>query len=151
MPLCMGGAGVRGFSRPVWECLLLNTMPGGCLTPRRSSFFLFWRVISCLCSGSLARRANFLGSPEKRAGLGSLLDSEVGFNSRALQCCWGPRFHNSSPSIPVLCPCLKFRVPLTSTFSEDDSYGLLCLPYGSRPTLSYGLLCLPCGDLCCSC
>lgn len=70
---------------------------------------------------------------------------------RGVTCCSGPRFHNSSPSIPVLCPCLKFRVPLTSTFSEDDSYGLLCLPYGSRPTLSYGLLCLPCGDLCCSC
>jgi hypothetical protein len=29
VPLCMGGAGVRGFFRPVW----------GCLTPHKSSFF----------------------------------------------------------------------------------------------------------------
>jgi hypothetical protein len=38
-PLCKGGAGVRGFSRPAWEVLLLTLMPGGRLAPRGSSFF----------------------------------------------------------------------------------------------------------------
>ena len=36
-PLCKGGVGVRGFSRPAWG-LLLTLMPGGRLAPRRSSF-----------------------------------------------------------------------------------------------------------------
>ena len=40
-PLCTGGAGVRGISRPVWECLLLNTMPWGHSSPRVKSFFMF--------------------------------------------------------------------------------------------------------------
>jgi hypothetical protein len=34
-----GWAGVRRFSRPVWEGRLINIIPGGCLTPHRSSFF----------------------------------------------------------------------------------------------------------------
>jgi hypothetical protein len=38
-PLCTGGEGFRGFSRPMWECLLLNTMSWSGLTSHRSSFF----------------------------------------------------------------------------------------------------------------
>jgi hypothetical protein len=39
-PLCMSEAGVQGFSRPMWEGLLLNTIPWGWSYPPQVEFFL---------------------------------------------------------------------------------------------------------------
>jgi len=43
-PLCMGGTGVRGFSRLVWEGLLLSVMPWGRSPPAGLVFFLASQV-----------------------------------------------------------------------------------------------------------
>ena len=65
MPLCIGGAEVWGFSRPVWEDLLLKHNTQVLSYPRESIFFQYYckPPVGCLSLGSPCAKGAHCTSP----------------------------------------------------------------------------------------